>query len=222
MSWVDDVLDILESLIADGRPPDGVAPLLRVLRWLAATCRPSRRDEVAAVAQEVFGVLATAAAECLIDELDRLNEGAPGRWTIVRRGQGRVRIVHSSKPKAHLTIGVLPNLSILLESDRRGRNRYDKLLIPFGSNADQIFNLMDLVARDIYPLHFGENYRRYLGDARRLRAREREVRERVRPFFRFVHERRHELQLLVPLARLKAGIVVDGDLAPNEAASCDH
>ncbi len=63
---------------------------------------------------------------------------------------------------------------------------------------------MDLVARDVYPLHFGSNFQKYLGPARRNRGNERGVRSSTRDFFEFVHRYRRELQLFVPLARLGA------------------
>jgi len=48
---------------------------------------------------------------------------------------------------------------------------------------------------------------------RRLRAQERDVRSGTRPMFEFVHSHRHELQLLVPLARRSAGHVLrDADI----------
>lgn len=132
---------------------------------------------------------------------ERLGEGAAGRWRIVREGKGATRLVHSSKPRSPLYVGVMPNLSIALYGRRSRRRPFDKLLIPFGSNPDQVFNLMDHAARDIYPLHFGENYRRYLGPQRRLTAREVPERQAGRKLLAQVHRWRHEIQLLAQVAR---------------------
>ena len=124
------------------------------------------------------------ATELLLDELVRLSDGAPGEWRIKRRGKTTTSLVHSSKPSAVLKVTVQSNLAVVLTSALSGRANGDKLLVPFGSNADQVLNLIDIVARDAYALHFGDSASRYLGGARRQSAAVRELRDGWRPFFR--------------------------------------
>ncbi len=212
LSWKEDILAILNQLMDRGNGQEAAREIQQVLQWIEAACAPSRWEQASRIVQALIEGLAATAAECLVDELIRLNGEATGSWKVVRQSKARTRIIHSSKPTVPLYVGVLPNLSIVLYSDSKGRSRYDKLLIPFGSNADQIFNIMDLVARDIYPMHFGENYRRYLSNAHRLTAQQREVRAQTRSYFEFVHAHRHEWQLLVPLVRgLACHVIKDDD-----------
>ena len=204
MSWVEDVLGVLEKLRPARDPDDPVGELVAILRWMAAACDARRREEVATAVATLFEALARAGTDIVVDELVRLNEGGRGSWSVKRRGRSRTRILHSSKPTAPLFVGILPNLSIVLYSDKRDRNRYDKLLIPFGSNPDQIHNLADIVSRDVYELHFGSSRKAYLGGKRRLRTTTRSVRDESRALLTFIHQHRHAIQALVPLARLQA------------------
>jgi len=203
VSWVHDVLPILDGLAGEADLPDGARELQAILRWFAAV--RSRTDTAAALMDEVVATLGAAVAEILLDELQRLGAFAPGHWRLEGRGHRQLRLRHSSRPRAALNVGVLPNLSIVLDSRRRGdrgSGNRDKLLIPSGANVDQLCDLVDLVARDVYGLHFGDGAGRYLGRARRQRSAVREVRRRWRPFLAFVHEHRHELQLLANLGRV--------------------
>jgi hypothetical protein len=199
MSWVEDVLAVLEEMTATGNRD--VVQLRQVLAWLQVVLDRAGSAEFSEAVNGLFGAMVTVATGCIFAELERLGEGAAGLWRIVREGKGATRLVHSSKPRSPLYVGVMPNLSIALYGRRSRRRPFDKLLIPFGSNPDQVFNLMDHAARDIYPLHFGENYRRYLGPQRRLTAREVPERQAGRKLLAQVHRWRHEIQLLAQVAR---------------------
>ncbi len=202
MSWIHDILPILESLTAKNSVPEDLQPLMSVLHWFRSVTE--HQAEATAVVTELLETMATVAADGLLDELTRLNDDTHGHWIVRRRSKQRTRIQHSSKPAAALLVGVQSNLSVVLQSRQRSRGKFDKLLIPFGSNADQIFNLMDMVARDVYALHFGARAGRHLTGTRRLTAQTREVREQARPFFQFIHDHRHELQMLAPMVRVQA------------------
>nr|MEE4267835.1 hypothetical protein [Candidatus Krumholzibacteria bacterium] len=199
LSWVHDILDILEELPRTGN--SDVRQLRQILAWLKVAFSPEDQPSFEHRLHLLFEGMVSAATACIVDELQRLNEGARGKWSVQRQSKNSTRIIHSSKPRTPLYVGIMPNLSIALYNRKRGAQGFDKVLIPFGSNPDQIFNLMDFAARDIYQLHFGENYRLYLGARRRLTSRVVPARAHSRKLFHFVHQHRQEIQLLIPIAR---------------------
>ncbi len=223
LGWLTDVLEVLDEMPAGSNRE--LIQLRQVLLWLKTAMVQSSRPEGGEVIGRLLAAMVTAAVECIFAELVRLNEGARGQWQIIREGKNASRLVHSSKPKAPLYVGVMPNLSIALYGPRGRRRPFDKLLIPFGSNPDQIFNLMDFAARDIYQLHFGASYRSYLGKGRRLTAREVPERQAARRLFQAVHRHRHQIQLLGQVARRLGGNQEPGlnlDESPDLAGMPDE
>ncbi|MFW5781646.1 MAG: PD-(D/E)XK nuclease family protein [Bacteroidota bacterium] len=206
MSWVDHILEILEALKSENgwTPRNNYArkqldEFIKLLRWLNLILHP-KNIQVYDLTKKLFRCLVEGASKCLFEELKRLNEGARGEWR-EKQGKSKSKLIHSSKPKTPLFIGVLPNLSIAVYSEKNNKQQYDKLLIPFGSNPDQIYNLMDIAARDLYSLHFGKNYKLYLGNSRRQTATVSENRKAFRDLFDFIYRNKLELQVLFTLAR---------------------
>ncbi len=199
LSWIHDILKILVELPeTDNRD---VKQLKMVLTWMKSMLSHTDLAQIQYILHNLISETTAAATDCIVDELKRLNIGARGEWKIQRRGKRTTRIIHTSKPKTPLYVSVSSNLSISLYNKAGKNSGFDKLWIPFGSNPDQLFNLIDLTSRDIYSLHFGENYRNYLGGKKKLTTSIVPSRLRCRQLFAFSHRHRHEIQLLMAMLR---------------------
>ncbi|MFX0199937.1 MAG: PD-(D/E)XK nuclease family protein [Candidatus Hodarchaeota archaeon] len=195
MSWTGDILPILENLNSNRKHKE-VKKLTQLLGWLKHMLAPANR--VKKSVDTVMDLLVEGAAYCLLDELQRLGEGKRGDWGLkVSKGKS-TRLVHSSV-SAPLYVELLPNASIAVQGRSRNNAQFDKILVPYGSHPDQIFNLLDIAARDIYHYHFND-YRIYKADKRKRSVTKSETRGKYSDLFKFVHKRRHELQVLFLLS----------------------
>jgi len=195
MSWTGDILPILENLDSNRKHIE-VKKLTKLLGWLKHMLTPANR--VKKSVDTVMDLLVEAAAYCLLDELRRLGEGKRGDWDL-KVGKGKsIRLVHSSV-SAPLHVELLPNAYIAVQGRSKNNAQFDKILVPYGSHPDQIFNLLDIAARDIYHFHFND-YRIYKADKRKRSVAKSETREKYSDLFKFVHKQRHELQVLFMLS----------------------
>jgi hypothetical protein len=198
ISWVDDILPLLEEL--GPRGDDELARLIGLLRWLRRLMLRERDASIDTDDIEAFRRLVVeASARCLHEELSRLLADGKGSWRIERTSKHSARLVHSINHSRYLYAEMLPNYSITLQTRRDGRAYYDKMLVPFGAPSDQIYNLLDISARDIYYRHFNDASD-YLGDKRRLTATVTPNKREYRPVFDFLHERRFELEVMLTLS----------------------
>jgi len=196
MSWLEDVREILSGLPASDNPE--VENLLQVLSWLDVVFSPENHELLKSALDKLLASLVAVAASCILAELQRLGEGGTGSWSVQWQGKTLTRLIHTSKPASVLYVGVSPNLSIVIHDGKGGSGRFEKLLIPFGSNSDQIYNLMDYAARDIYPLFFGSNYKKYLGKTKNRTSNVLSIRSESEKLFKFIHENRQVIQVLIP------------------------
>ena len=115
----------------------------------------------------------------------------------MRESDRSVRPKHSTNPSRYLYVEMLPNYSVTLQARRRksGRAQFQKILAP----SDQVHQLLDIVARDIYYRHFNDACD-YLGNKRRLTSSVTEMKRGHRPIFDFLHERSHELKVMLTLS----------------------
>jgi hypothetical protein len=195
MSWSENILNILNELKSDNENSE-LKKLRNILSWLQAIHYPALKNHV----EKLRDLMLKAGAECLGAELKRLNEGKTGSWDIrTQKGQG-VTIGHTSRPRTLLYLELLPNLSITLQSRKKGKPIFDKIIVPYGSNSDQIFNLLDIAARDVYHYHFKGNPNRYLANRRRQSANHSKEKNEYRDLFDFVYKNQHELQVLFTLS----------------------
>ena len=191
LSWVDDVLSVLETFASDSAHAE-VKSLIALLGWMKAI----RVDGGEVKAKEFRLLILHAAAYCLEEELNRLGEGCQGNWSIVCQGN-RVKLLHSSNPRSPLTVELLPNLSVAVQGHRLGKATFSKIVVPYGVNADQIFNLLDIAARDIFKLHFRDRVSAYLNEEkRRTRSHKSEKKREVKPLFDFVSSHCDALRVL--------------------------
>ena len=201
MSWKDDILTILNEMkrqVEDNRQNEHeeVKKLRKLLQWLKKLCDNSVIEHI-----EKFRVqLLESASKCLCEELKRLNEEKTGMWKIEKENNKSITIKHKSCPKRLLYVELLPNLSITVQSRKNGKALFEKIIVPYGSNTDQIYNLLDIAARDVYHYNFNGNKYLYLADRRRLTKTLTEEKKRQKDIFDFVFENQNELQILFTMS----------------------
>jgi hypothetical protein len=195
MSWSKHILDILRTLHQPQEHTE-ISQLRRLLEWLHKLGKPSHER----LADELRRILLQAAARCLHEELARLGEGKPGKWEVKNMAGKNIRITHTSSPKTPLFVELLPNLSITVQSRKKSKPIFEKIIVPYGANIDQIYNLFDIAARDVYHYHF-VNTDRYLADKRRLTSTVTPIQNEMQPIFKFVSQNQHELKILLAASR---------------------
>jgi hypothetical protein len=99
-----------------------------------------------------------------------------------------------------------------------GKAEFEKIIVPFGAQPDQIFNLLDLAARDVYH-NFFERPAVYLGPKRRLRSMVTEKESEYRRLFEFANKHRYAVKtmLLQPAAVRTAVGVTDDEAAEAQS-----
>ena len=192
MSWGKDILKILNLISADNEHEE-VKLLKELLVWFQTNENNSLHEEL----DEFRSALIKAASGCLLEELIRLGEDKPGEWKLEHKKGKRTILRHSSYPKTPLFIELLPNFTITVQSRRKAGAIFEKIIVPFGAHTDQIFNLLDIAARDIYHYHFGARIRRYLSDKRRLTKSITKQKKSNRYIFNFVYKYQHQLRTLL-------------------------
>jgi hypothetical protein len=201
VSWIDDIRVILQKLVPGVEPNPDLLKLLHILNWLK-TCHPT--------AAPLEGVpvfrkkLLENSTLCLLEELNRLGGEKRGRWDIKKCHQkiGNT-LIHSSYPTRQLHVNLLPNLTITITGKDAVGGLFEKVIVPFGCNAAQMFNLLDIASRDIYRLFFRKPAL-YLDTKRRRRVLSVE-KTAHQAFFTFVCEYATALRLLFTFYSLKRG-----------------
>ena len=194
-SWTGDVADVLKDCLSSN-PHREARELLRLLNWLKGIYLDRNESKV----EEFRQIILNAAAYCLEEELNRLGEGRPGIWSTTREGR-TTQLVHSSNPKSPLKVQLLPTLSVAVQGHRKGRASFEKIVIPYGVNTDQIFNLLDIAAKDIYRNHFEGRATAY-SNVRKRRAKNRDCERKVevKPLFDFTSQHYEALRVLFSVA----------------------
>jgi len=184
LSWLTDIIEILQNLVSQNKQIDPkVEEFLKLLQYLQ-----SINESPPVNADELLYALISIASDCLLEELQRLV--LRGEWQSKKN-----RIKHTSV-NTFLKLGLLPNYYVTVQGIDGNVPKYEKILIPFGAHVDQIFNLFDMAARDIYHLHF-KNPNLYLNDKRKLTKTISETRNKHKDTLRFVHDNRYHLQILL-------------------------
>lgn len=160
MSWTEDIKDILSDFINDDCNHI-LKDLYELLKWM---------DTIKIIVnttqsiENLRNAILLASSECLIQELKRLNK--KGNWEISRIGK-RIKIAHSSVSKRNMYIEILPNLNVTIQSKKGHKPLYEKIIVPFGTNTDQVYNMLDISCRDIYK-HTFDKTSDYLNENRRV------------------------------------------------------
>ncbi|MFW5700455.1 MAG: PD-(D/E)XK nuclease family protein, partial [Cyclobacteriaceae bacterium] len=194
ISWLHDILGILESLNIDTDNTElhNFVVLLSSLKNIG-----NIKDTI--LVNDIRTYLLEATSQCMLEELNRLGEGKKGSWQIVKTGK-RIAISHSSHSVKSLYIEILANLTVTIQSKKHGKAIFDKIILPLGANSDQIFNLFDIAARDIYHYSFGDNVDGYLGNKRRLTSTITEMKKNYLLFFKFIFNYSEIIKILFALS----------------------
>jgi len=195
MSWLIDIHDVLIATGGESlkKNPD-LKKLMDVLNWLQSCCGAREKISAGAI-KHLRKSLRETAAECLAEELARTSDGKTGTWKLKDGVQVKNRIYHSSRPSGLLHINLLSNLTIAVEGhDSRG-DLFEKVIVPFGCSSDQVYNLLDIAAKDIVKNFFNDPSR-YVASTRRKRVLSPKKAEH-KEFFDFVCEYATALQLLL-------------------------
>ncbi len=197
MSWLVDIRSILKELLGGSvncSPSKDVESTYQLLEWLYSIANKTGANMVSA--EDVSNLLQLAAGQCLHEELCRLGEGKPGQWFFDEKS---FLLKHTSR-KSKLKIELLPGLTIAVQAHSARKAEFEKILIPFGAQPDQVFNLIDMAARDIYHLFF-KDASRYLADRRRIRKKNTEQKARWFSLFEYINKNRYALSLSLNLVR---------------------
>jgi hypothetical protein len=197
MAWTEHVAAVLDKSIRNkGDASPDAKEFLHLLEWLKElTCH----QKVVSHSTSFLNLLLNAAVDCLVEELNRIGQPGKDEWSIVSEGTSRVKLKHSSQPKRFLRVEMLPSYSIAIQGKGPKQAKFEKILIPFGAHPDQVFNLIDIAARDIYHRHFSDPSL-YLGSSRRLRKSRTDQKNLYKQLFTFMAKRRYELQVLLTLS----------------------
>lgn len=203
LSWIDDVRSILEELTHTKTVNADVLKLLDVLKWLGK-CHPNKKDLPINDISAFRTKLVECATDCLLEELSRLGGDKRGSWELKKYKQRIANtLVHSSYSARELHVNLLPNLTITITGKDAKGGIFEKVIVPFGCNADQMYNLIDIAAKDIY-LHFFITSSTYLDSKRRKRVLSKKKLVH-KAFFNFVCDYATALRLLLTFSSLKHG-----------------
>jgi hypothetical protein len=191
ISWVDDILPILEDLKPENNAEvEDVRRLRKLLKWL------KRITQVDAHTKEdlenFVQFLVDSTAECLVEELNRLTK--KGHWS--QKTNIKSSVVHSSYPTKILRIQMLPNLFVTVHGQKNSKLNYEKVLIPFGAFPDQVFHLIDISARDVCYNHFTEPLS-YMSGNRKQTVTVSDTKQKFKPVLDFLFEKKYQLQVLI-------------------------
>lgn len=195
LSWTDDILGILTCLHNAGKHNQDLLKLKHLLEWL----KNLRQQVSDAYVDDLRSLLLQATSECLLEELQRIC--GKGIWSFSREAGKSIVINHSSSSKRPMYIELLPNLSVTVQSRRgSGKALFEKIILPYGINTDQIYNLIDITARDIYHLYF-QRGTDYLSGNKRCTKTRSEKKKHWEPVFDFLYHHHNELKILFTLSQ---------------------
>ncbi len=190
LSWSCDILNVFRNLRYTEDNQE-IKRFKALLEWL----NKLNTIGTTILVDKLRSVFIDAAAKCLLEELERLGEGKKGEWSISKSNSNYVTLKHSSISRSLLYVELLPNFSITVQNRSKSQALYEKIIVPFGANVDQIYNLIDIAARDIY--HYMINKQLYLARKRRLTVTLSETKKEIKPIFNFISLHHNELKIIM-------------------------
>jgi hypothetical protein len=217
MSWIEDIPEILKKTKVDMESSN---PLLKELSDLLDWLNKLKAQIVNKVNLERFrSCLLNAATDCMVQELLRLSEGMQGQWDRAKENN-RILIKHSSFPARYLFVELLPNMTVTLQTKKGERPLYSKVIVPFGTNSEQIYNMLDISCREIFkgsiPPESKENH---MNNCRRLtrsgfdyvpEGNKPNMKRKYKEFFDFVAENSTVLKIMYNFSKY-ASLAVKGE-----------
>ncbi len=214
LGWLTHILPIIDHL--EPNPGGRLRELAGLLRWLS-NLSVQAESESKTVDQFIEAIL-DGAVECVLAELNRLCRS--GHWEQSTSGAHRLRLAHSSAPRRYLSLILLANCSIAIQSKLKKKARCDKLLLPFGAPARQVFNLMHITARDLYWIHFDKPMA-FLAERHR-RTRLSQPEKEFAPTLDFIAKRRFELEALMGVSRCRGEDCADNREPTTQPGGADE
>ena len=191
VSWNHDILKIILKL-KDKTTQKEVQQLQSILEWL----NKLQNNSITSLVEQIRTLFLNATAQCLLEELQRLGKGMSGEWKEDKTNLNHISILHSSSSTRQLFVELLPNFSITVQSRKSKKALHEKIIIPFGIHPNQLFNLIDIAARDVYHLHFDNGPKRYLSGKRRRSVRS-EKKQSLTSVFNFAYQHQYELKIIL-------------------------
>jgi len=204
LGWLTDIKEVLDSSIEQRKSTKPVAgrvdELLSLLTWMGdvSALVNSRQNDW----KKFETWLKKTSGTLLLDELRRLNEGMVGKWRPSKRKNSSFLLEHTSFPTIGLQIGLATGMVVTAQLLRFGTTKKsinEKILIPLGAHPDQVINLVDIAARDIYrslPNKGGK----YLADKRRQKNHK--IDSDIAGELAVIYQHRYELPVLLKLYRI--------------------
>lgn len=139
-----------------------------------------------------------AASDCLLEELNRIaNENNGSIWEKI--GKEGHKISHS-RYKKYVELGFLSRLTLTAQGFTKKRIPiFEKVILPFGTQVEQVYHLLDICARDIYYFYFVDEAQRkkYLGNSRKIDFKRSKIKMHYWDLFDFAYKNRFKLQVLL-------------------------
>jgi len=201
LGWLTDIKEILNSSIEQRKstkPLAGKVDELRsLLTWMGAVSVlvNSRQNDW----KKFETWLKKTSRTLLLEELHRLNEGMVGWWRRSIRKNSSFLLEHTSFPTIGLQIGLATGMVVTAQLLRFGTTKKsinEKILIPLGAHPDQVINLVDIAARDIYR-SFPDKGKKYLADKRRQKNHKIDL--DIAEELAVIYQHRYELPILLKL-----------------------
>lgn len=193
VSWIRDLLpDLFDRLASEVGDIPGLLPLrslCSLLEWLKQLSKTSLEQPIDQLRREIVG----CAARCLHAELERLRGSKPGQWE-KHENSNSFSLEHSRHPSKKLHLELLPDCSVTIQTRVGPKQLSEKILVPFGAHPDQVLNLLQLAARDVYSSKHFDHPELYKDDVRRRRKSIAEEDESL-PLFKFIHRHQHSLRV---------------------------
>jgi hypothetical protein len=206
LGWLTDIKEVLAASIEKRKHTSPLSmkvdELLSLLTWM---------DNVSALVStrqkdwkgfETW--LKKTSKSLLLDELRRLNKLKDKGWKPSERKNSSFLLEHSSFPTIGLQIGLATGMVVTAQLIRFGETKKsinEKILIPLGAHPDQVVNLIDIAARDIYRSLPGKT-NKYLADKRRRKNHE--IGNELKNELTVLYRHRYELPLLLKLYKSHA------------------
>lgn len=220
MSWIDDVLDILDSLKPDVKTR--ARRLQSLLAWMK-----SLRDELLKENEYnlksnlnilkkgfLFGGASSLVHQIKNLDPDTIPDGVKksamiGKWSLGHKSlsdllekefkKTKTTISNTSFPKKKIHLGLQRSLNLVIQGRINKKVITEKVLIPFGVNPSQLFNFIDLAAKDFWS-KYSKAESKLLDRVRFMELTDDAPHRQYTKLFEFVHSNKYELVTCLRIA----------------------
>ena len=182
------IFNILEKLYAEKKNegvklihPD-VIKLIEILNWLGALQINFDGELLKSLKMNII----SSVKDCIKEELDHLCEGKTGDWDIKRGNDFSYTLSHSTFPSNKLKLRLLGNMTVTIQAIKSSKPLFEKIVLPLGTNAEQVFHLINIAAKDICNHVFGDSKSKYMRTKAKQHRAETEMEKLYKPFFNLI------------------------------------